>query len=251
MALRANAEDDVVEAELSGAAERLETEAPAEILAWAAARFSPRLTFATGFGPEGLVILDLISRHHLAIDVFTLDTGLLFPETYALWRRLESRYGLTIRAVKPQLTVAEQAAQHGERLWDGAPDQCCAMRKMAPLREELKSFDAWITAIRRDQTGDRADARVVERDPRFGLLKINPLARFTHADVWDYIREHDVPVNPLHAKGYPSIGCWPCTTPIGAGEDLRAGRWRGREKTECGLHARSAERAPAIQLQRT
>jgi len=221
--------------EIADPAGALEGRSPADVLAWAAGRFAPRITFATAFGAEGCVLVDLIARHHLAIDVFTLDTGLLFPETYALWRRLEERYGLTIRAVRP---ADAQAAVHGAALWERMPDRCCEIRKVAPLRRALSGFDAWITSIRRDQTSDRAVARVVEWDLRFGLVKVNPLAGWTSEDVQRYVRVHRVPVNPLHARGYPSIGCMPCTTAVAAGEAPRAGRWRGREKTECGLHAR-------------
>ena len=224
--------------EIAAAVEALEGRPPADVLAWAAERFAPRITFATAFGAEGCVLVDLIARHHLPIDVFTLDTGLLFPETYALWRRLEERYGLTIRAVRPELGLAAQGALHGEALWERQPDRCCEIRKVAPLRRALAGFDAWITSIRRDQTTDRAGARVVEHDARFGLLKVNPLAGWTSADVQAYVRVHQVPVNPLHARGYPSIGCMPCTSMVAPGEAPRAGRWRGLGKTECGLHAR-------------
>ncbi len=229
-------EEDAVE----DAARRLEGCPPEEVLAEAAARFGPRIAFATGFGPEGCVLLDVIARHRLPVEVLTLDTGLLFPETRSLWRRLEERYGLTIRGVRPRLGVAEQAARHGPRLWEREPDRCCWMRKVEPLAEALAGLDAWVTAIRREQTTERGDARILERDGRFGLVKVNPLAGWTHTQVWDYVRENDVPVNALHAHGYPSIGCWPCTTPVHAGEDPRAGRWRHREKTECGLHLRTS-----------
>jgi len=231
-------EPAVVDEEMGAAARALEGRQAEEILAWGAARFAPRITFATGFGPEGCVLVDLVARHRLAIDLFTLDTGLLFPETYALWRRLEERYGVAIRAVRPAQSVADQAAALGERLWERDPDRCCELRKVLPLRQALSGFAAWVTAIRRDQTAARAEARVVERDARFGLVKLNPLAAWTSAAVWDHLRTHDVPVNPLHARGYPSVGCWPCTTPVADGEDPRAGRWRGGAKTECGLHAR-------------
>jgi phosphoadenosine phosphosulfate reductase len=226
---------------LEEAARRLEGRAPEEILAEALARFGPRVAFATGFGPEGCVLLDVIARHRLPIDVFTLDTGLLFPETHELWRRLEDRYRLPIRGVRPRLTVEEQAAVHGERLWEREPDGCCALRKVEPLAGALDGLDAWVTAIRREQTAERAGARVVELDARFGLVKVNPLAAWTHAEVWDYVRAHDVPVNALHARGYPSIGCRPCTSAVASGEDHRAGRWRHRAKTECGLHVRRVE----------
>jgi phosphoadenosine phosphosulfate reductase len=217
----------------------LEGRGPEEILSWAARHFAPRLTFATGFGAEGCVLIDMIGRLGLPIDVFTLDTGLLFPETYELWRRLEKKYGITIRSVRPAQSVAEQARTEGDRLWEREPDRCCALRKVEPLRQALNGFDAWITAIRRDQTADRARAGVVERDERFGLVKVNPLVTWTSADVSAYVAENGVPVNPLHQEGYPSVGCLPCTSRVLPGEDPRAGRWRGNSKTECGLHSRS------------
>lgn len=216
----------------------LEGRPPGEVLRWAADRFSGKLTFATGFGLEGLVLVDVIAQNQLPVDLFTLDTGLLFAETYALWERLEKHYGLTIRAVRPAQTVAQQAAEHGEGLWEREPDRCCALRKVAPLESELARFDAWVTAIRRDQTQDRRAAKAVEWDPKFGLAKVNPLLTWSTKDVWTYVKQHGVPYNPLHDQGYASIGCWPCTTSVLAGEDPRAGRWRGRAKTECGLHTK-------------
>lgn len=217
---------------------RLEAADAAEVLDWAALRFAPRLAFAFGFGPEGCVVFDLIARHGLDVDVFTLDTGLLFPETRALWHRLEDRYGRAIRAVHPEETVDEQARTHGDRLWERAPDLCCQRRKVEPLARALRGHQAWISAIRREQTAERSSARVVEHDRVHGLVKVNPLAGWTRAQVWDHLTTHDVPVNTLHAAGYPSIGCLPCTSAVRAGEDERAGRWRGRVKTECGIHGR-------------
>ena len=214
----------------------LEGRPAGDVLRWAVERYARRLTFATGFGPEGCVLIDLIGRERLPIDLFTLDTGLFFEETYSLWRALERRYGLTIRRVAPALTVGEQAQAHGDRLWERAPDRCCAMRKVAPLEAELARVDAWITAIRRDQTPQRAGARAVEWDNKFAIAKINPLVGWTKQDVWRHIVEHDVPYNPLHDLAYPSIGCRPCTSPVRQGEDDRAGRWRGTARTECGLH---------------
>ena len=206
------------------------------ILEWAVEQIGPKLTFATGFGAEGCVIIDLVGRHALPIDLFTLDTGLLFPETYALWRDLEARYGVTIRAVRPEQTVSEQATAPGPALWERDPDRCCELRKIKPLRAALAGFDAWITAIRRDQTPERATAKIVEPDLKFGLTKINPLVAWTHDDVWAHIYAHDVPYNALHDRGFPSIGCQPCTSAVRPGEDPRAGRWRGSAKKECGLH---------------
>jgi len=212
-----------------------------ETLRLAAERFAPRLVMATGFGMEGCVLTDLIGRNKLPVDIFTLDTGLFFEETYTLWKTLERRYDLTIRAVRPELTVGEQAERFGDALWERDPDRCCEMRKVEPLRAALAGADAWITALRRDQTPDRANASMLEHDQKFGLVKINPLVEWTAQDVRDYVREHDVPFNPLHEQGYPSIGCAPCTSPVQAGESPRAGRWRGKGKTECGIHNRSSQ----------
>src|SRR6185503_5842365 len=221
--------------DIGAASRKLEGTTPVAILQWASEHI-PRLTFATGFGAEGCVVIDLIGRHKLPIDIFTLDTGLLFPETYALWRTLEAKYGITIRGVTPEQTVEQQATAHGNALWAREPDRCCELRKVQPLTRALSGFAAWVTAIRRDQTPERATAQIVESDHKFGLLKINPLVAWTHDDVWGYLYAHDVPYNPLHDRGYPSIGCHPCTAAVLPGEDARAGRWRGKSKKECGLH---------------
>jgi phosphoadenylyl-sulfate reductase (thioredoxin) len=234
--------------EVADAARQLEGKQPLDVLRWAAERFAPRLVFATAFGAEGCVLIDLIGRHRLPIDVVTLDTGLLFPETLELWWQLEERYGIGIRGVRPAQTVDEQAAAHGERLWAHDPDRCCELRKVRPLRAALAGREAWIASIRRDQTAARAGAAVVERDPTFGLVKVSPLVAWSSAEVWAYLRQHDVPTNPLHQLGYPSVGCWPCTSPVAAGEDPRAGRWRGATKTECGLHLRPTARASRLPI---
>jgi len=233
----------MTDADVAVASRALEGTSPQEILLWASQHL-PRLTFATGFGAEGCVIIDLIARAGLPIDLFTLDTGVLFPETHALWRRLEARYGIAIRAVVPQQTIPAQALTHGPALWSREPDRCCDLRKVQPLRHALAGFDGWITAIRRDQTAERASAQIVEHDRKFGLIKINPLAAWSHDDVWGHLYAHDVPYNELHERGYPSIGCAPCTSAVQAGEDPRTGRWRGAGKTECGLHLEPEERAP-------
>ena len=220
----------------SSASRELAGKTPQEVLAWAAANGGPRVAFATGFGAEGCVIIDLIARAQLPIEVFTLDTGLLFPETYALWKELEARYGITIRAVKPKRSVDEQAADDGPALWAREPDRCCDQRKVKPLREALTGLSAWVTAIRRDQTPERANAEIVEHDAKFGLVKVNPLVAWTHDEVWGHLYANDVPFNPLHEQGYPSIGCQPCTSKVIPGENLRAGRWRDAAKRECGIH---------------
>ena len=190
---------------------------PSEILRWAADRYAPRLAFATGFGPEGLVIFDLIARHRLAVDVFTLDTGLLFPETYALWRRLEEKYGRGIRGVNPALDLEEQASRHGEKLWETAPDRCCGIRKVEPLERALAGYDAWITGIRREQSPTRADAKKVEWSERYGVWKIQPIVDWDSKRVDAYLTVNEVPYNALHDRGYPSIGCIHCTRPVASG----------------------------------
>jgi phosphoadenylyl-sulfate reductase (thioredoxin) len=235
--------------EIPALAEALEGRSPEEILGAVAPRFGGAIALANSFGPEDCVLFDVIARAKLPVGVFTIDTGFLFPETYALWARLEERYGIRVRAIRGDEPAAapHPSAPPAPRPWSGSaglppwevdPDACCELRKVRPLRAELGRLGAWVTGIRRDQTPDRVNAKVVEWDGRFGLVKVNPLAAWTSEDVWAHVRRHGVPTNPLHAQGYHSIGCAPCTSPVKPGEDPRAGRWRGREKTECGLHAR-------------
>lgn len=213
---------------------------PVQLLSWASEHFGGGISFGTGFGVEGCTIVHMIGTCRMNVDLFTLDTGLFFDETYELWERLEERYGVRIRAIKPKLTVEQQNDRHGPSLWRRQPDLCCKLRKVDPLQRDLHGREAWVTAIRREQSPARAHAERVEREPRFGVIKINPLVHWTNDDVWQYIRRHDIPHNPLHHRGYPSIGCHPCTSPVKPGEDPRAGRWRGFGKTECGLHGRFA-----------
>ena len=229
--------------EIQSLAEALEGQPPEVILAAVAERHPGAIALANSFGAEDCLLVDVIARAELPIRVFTLDTGYLFPETYALWKQLEQRYHLLIEAKRTDLPPVDPAAAPP---WQVDPDACCDARKVVPLRLALSSLGAWVTGIRRDQTPDRANARVVEWDGRFGLVKVNPLAAWTEAEVQDRIRRLSIPTNPLHAQGFHSIGCAPCTTPVKPGEDPRAGRWRGREKTECGLHVdRSAKRSGA------
>ncbi len=210
-----------------------------ELLDWALHRFERRIAIASAFGPEGMVLLDIATRLRSDVHVFTLDTGLFFPETYELINEVEQRYGIEIERVKPALTLDEQATTHGPSLWLQSPDRCCQMRKIEPLRRKLSTLGAWVAAIRRDQTPDRAHAQKVEWDAKFGLVKINPICDWTSERIWDYIRSNDLPYNVLHDRGYPSIGCEPCTKPVRQGDDPRSGRWAGFAKTECGLHQRS------------
>jgi phosphoadenosine phosphosulfate reductase len=194
-------------------------------------RFHPRLTVACSFQKEASVILDLLLSIEPGARVFTLDTHVLFPETYATWRRVEERYGIEVEVFQGP-SIARQAAVHGDRLWERDPDACCAIRKVAPLNEALGGMDAWISGLRRDQSPSRAGTPKLAWDAKHGLWKANPLADWTDRDVWRYIVEHDLPYNPLHNEGYASIGCTHCTRP-GTGRD---GRWAGDAKTECGLH---------------
>ena len=217
---------------------QLDDASPEDTLRWAFDEFDSSVTIATGFGLEGVALIDMSVRINPGIDVFFLDTAFLFPETYELRRRLEARYKIRIRAYETDITPEQQDVRFGAKLWSTDPDLCCRLRKLEPLRGALRGRRAWITAIRRDQTLERSSARVVEWDYQWRLMKINPLLRWNKTDVWDYIRKHNVPYNELHDQGYPSIGCTHCTVAVGANEHDRAGRWAGRQKTECGVHAR-------------
>jgi phosphoadenosine phosphosulfate reductase len=208
----------------------------ADVVAWVANRYRPEVVLACSFGVEDCALVDIVSRHAPNVGVFYLDTQLLFPETYATRDRLIARYGLRPVRVLPRLDPERQAEAHGPALWRRDPDACCRMRKVEPLAAFLRGQRAWISGVRREQSPTRATAPFVEWDRRFGLAKANPLAVWTGRDVWRYVQEHDVPYNPLHDQGFPSIGCWPCTRAVRPGEDPRAGRWAGFDKTECGLH---------------
>lgn len=207
-----------------------------EVLEWGFRTYGEKMEIASGFGVEGMVLIDIASKIQPNFRVFTSDTGFLFPETYALMKRVEKRYGIQVERLQPKLTPEEQAQQYGDALWKRNPDQCCALRKVEPLREKLASLRAWVTAIRRDQTSTRANAKKIEWDKKFAVVKLNPIVDWSSQQVWNYVHQHNVPYNPLHDRNYPSIGCTHCTRAVRAGEDPRAGRWSGLEKTECGLH---------------
>jgi len=214
-----------------------ETWTPQHVLKWAFDSFAGSVAISSAFGPEGMAVIDMAARlRGPELRVFTLDTEFLFPETYSLMERIEQRYGITIERVYPALSPDDQQQLYGEALWSRDPDTCCNLRKVVPLRQKLSELAAWITGIRRDQTPSRATARKIEWDAKFGLVKLNPIADWTSKQVWRYLHDHDVPYNPLHDLGYPSIGCTHCTRSISHGEDERAGRWAGFAKSECGLH---------------
>ncbi|SFF83659.1 phosphoadenosine phosphosulfate reductase [Planifilum fulgidum] len=223
--------------EIQRAAKDLRDAHPSEILAWGVKKFGSRkITLACSFGAEDVALVDMLQRIDPEVDIFYLDTDLHFPETYQTRDRLTRRYGKKFIRVTPDLTLEQQAEKWGDRLWERDPNLCCRLRKVEPLKKMLVGYQAWITGIRREQSPTRAHAEVVEWDEAFGLVKLNPLAYWTHEQVWSYIRERNVPYNPLHDRQYPSIGCQPCTIPVKPGQDFRAGRWAGFDKTECGLH---------------
>jgi phosphoadenosine phosphosulfate reductase len=228
-------EGEAVE-DLLRAASAVDTRDPRLTLQWASQQYGDKLVMGTGFGPEGIVLLDLLCGVVSRPRVFYLDTDFLFPETYQLRDRLASRYRLEFEPVRAHVSPELQAQQYGDHLWMRNPDLCCKIRKVDPMARHLASVDAWITSIRRDQTPARAATRVVEWNEKFRLVKISPLAAWSSYQVWDYIRDHKLPYNPLHDRKYPSIGCMQCTSPVESGTDPRAGRWSWTTKTECGLH---------------
>lgn len=224
------------EAEIDHVNRDLDGQHPAGILAWAVRQYHPKLMMATAFGAEGCCIMHMLAAIEKNVHIINLDTGYQFPETLDLRERIKARYGIEVKYVQPELTVKQYEAEHGGPLYTHRPDQCCLDRKIRPLRQVVAGYAAWISAIRGDQTEHRKAAGVVQWDPKFQLMKINPLLRWTKKEVWKFILDHDVPYNPLHDRGYPSIGCWPCTAPVEEGGDERSGRWAGSQKKECGLH---------------
>jgi phosphoadenosine phosphosulfate reductase len=213
-----------------------ETWSPQHVLSWAFRTFGKKVAISSAFGVEGMVLIDMASRISKNFRLFTIDTEFLFAETYNLMDRIEEKYGITIERVYSALSPEEQQRVHGEALWTSNPDLCCNLRKVEPLRRKLDELSAWITSIRRDQTSVRSGAKRIEWDAKFGLVKVNPIVDWTSKQVWRYIHDHDVPYNALHDQDYPSIGCTHCTRAVRPGEDPRAGRWPGFNKTECGLH---------------
>jgi phosphoadenosine phosphosulfate reductase len=212
----------------------LEGASALEILGWADEQFGSGWCVASSMGDA--VMAHLASRVRPGVDVLFLDTGYHFAETIGTRDAVAATLPVTVKTLTPRRTVAQQDESFGARLYERNPDQCCALRKVLPLREGLSSYVAWATGLRRDEAATRQDARVVEWDERRKMVKLNPIAAWTQDDVDTYIAENGVLVNPLVYDGYGSIGCAPCTRRIQAGEDARAGRWAGTNKTECGLH---------------
>lgn len=221
---------------LAEASRKLELAPPEEIIQWAVERYFPKLAMATAFGPEGCVILSMLAKMEPRVYVFNLDTGYQFPETLELRDRIVQRYGIVVDLQRPELSVEEYEQLHGGPMYQRDPNRCCQDRKLAVVRRVIGGYAAWMCGVRRDQSPHRAQTPVVGWDKKFGLVKISPLAGWTSRQVWQRIAQEKIPYNPLHDRGYASIGCWPCTRPVGPEEHERAGRWPGICKTECGLH---------------
>jgi phosphoadenosine phosphosulfate reductase len=227
----------------------LRSKGASEVLAWADAQFGASAAIAASFGVEDVVLIDLASRSAPRLRVFTLDTGRLPSETYEVMEEVRRRYGISIETYFPDRAKVEQLEREkgffSFRRSVPERQECCAIRKLEPLSRALSGASAWITGLRREQSVTRLGVEVAEIDAAHGgILKLNPLWAWTEAQVWEYAREHALPVNALHARGYPSIGCAPCTRAVAPGEDVRAGRWwwESPEHKECGLHSR---RSPA------
>lgn len=228
--------DQVFDFSLEEMNRQFRNKSPKQLLKWASEKFGDELVLACSFGAEDVVLVHMLSEVTASPKVFYLDTNKHFQETYDTRDRLAERYGIQFIQVQPLITLEEQAEKHGDGLWERDPNLCCAIRKVEPLTRTLKGKKAWITGIRREQAYTRAHAQQVEWDDKFQLVKFNPLAYWSGDEVWSYIRENEIPYNPLHDQYYPSIGCAVCTKPVMPGQDPRSGRWAGFGKTECGLH---------------
>lgn len=214
-----------------------------EILQWSIDEFGDGLCLATSFGPQSIVLMHALSRLNSKAEIFYLDTGLLFPETYALRDQLAQRFGARFTRVIPELSIEQQARRYGDRLWLRQPDDCCELRKVFPLQRFLRDKPAWISGVRSRHNELRAATPILHWDEVNQAVKLNPLVGWSSEEIWAYLDRYELPRNPLHGQGYPSLGCQPCTRAVRPGEHPRAGRWPGFQKTECGIH-----RAPLINL---
>ncbi|MBV8141569.1 MAG: phosphoadenylyl-sulfate reductase [Verrucomicrobia bacterium] len=228
-------------AEIASLAAEFEAASATEILRWAFEQFGRTAAIGTSFQGAGLVTIHHAVAAGLPLPVFTLDTGLLFPETLELKTRLEAYFGIVIEALVPERTVEQQAQDFAPQLWLSNPDLCCTLRKVEPLQKKLNQLDAWIAGLRREQSTRRANIKVLElyefdRLREKNIVKVHPLARWSRDQVWEYVRRHGIPYNALMDRGFRSIGCHPCTSVVISGQDERAGRWTGFDKNECGIH---------------
>jgi phosphoadenosine phosphosulfate reductase len=225
------------QAEIDRLAQEFEARSPQEIIAWAVDSFWPEVALSSSFQTHSLALLHMAVRVRRDLPVFFLDTGYHFWETLTFRESVAHDWQLNVIDLYRDTRWDVFARQNVRRLPVEDPDLCCYLHKVMPMQNAMRSVKAWISGIRRDQTPDRAQARILERG-RDGLLKVHPLLHWTRRDVEDYVRRHQLPKHPLLEKGYRSVGCAPCTVPVGADQDERAGRWAGRGKTECGLHTR-------------
>lgn len=217
-------------------AEHFETRSVEEVLEWAVAAHSPKLVMTSNFGAEGVVLMDHLMRVAPETPIIYLNTGFQFAATDDVKERLRDRYKFNLIEARSMLSVEEQAKIYGERLYETNSDLCCRIRKVEPLQRALAGFEAWIAALRRDQSPTRAAIKTIEWNAAKEMVKIHPLAGWNRSQVWSYIVKHDLPYNQLYDDGYTSIGCWPCTRQIAAGQHERSGRWAGSKKQECGIH---------------
>lgn len=224
------------ESEINLLADHFETRSVEDILEWAAARHSPKLVMTSNFGAEGVVLMDHLMRVAPETPIIYLNTGFQFDATDEVKERLRDRYKFNLIEARAVLTVEEQAKIHGERLYETNSDLCCRLRKVEPLQKALAGYEAWVAALRRDQSATRASIKTIEWNARNQMVKIHPLATWNRSQVWNYIVKHNLPYNRLYDDGYPSIGCQPCTRPVATGEHERSGRWSGSKKQECGIH---------------
>ena len=208
---------------------------PAEVAAWVAENFAVSQA-AVACSMADAALPHLVAEHLPGVDVLFLDTGYHFAETTFTRNEVAESLDVNIVDVKPEQTVREQDAEFGKNLFERDPGLCCARRKVEPLQRALGEYEVWFTGVRREEAPTRAETELIVWDERNGLVKVNPVAAWTFDDLIDYATVHEVPVNPLIANGYPSIGCAPCTKQVAPGEDPRSGRWAGLSKTECGLH---------------
>jgi len=234
---------DYSPAELTELNEQLQGQTARQIIAWVYEHFDPQTVYmSTSFGAEGMVLLDLLCQKYKYPEVFTIDTGRNFQQTYDVWHRAQQKYGISIKGYYPDAQrLHKLTSEHGPSLMYESVDlrkQCCHIRKVEPLKKALKGARVWLTSLRRGQSASRADTPAISYNAQYDLIKLCPLIRWSGEDVWEYIRQNDVPYNALHDQGFPTVGCEPCTRAISPGEPLRAGRWwwEDQDDKECGIH---------------
>ena len=228
---------DLTSEEVASLAQHFEPLRAEELVEFASEAFGGRLVLTCSWQLGTSILVHMTRQVAPETRLVEIDTGLLFAETHATRDRLVEHYGLEVETLRPLQSVEQQAAAHGGALWERDPDRCCGLRKVEPLERAIRDADAWLTGIRRDQTRQRANAPKLVHDARRGVVKVQPLVDWSEQDCWRYIYRNGIPYNELHDRGFPSIGCTPCTRAAASGEDARAGRWVGTGKTECGLHA--------------